>query len=183
MDCHKTEGDVETNQSSGIRNLAIFESETTLVNFAIGYLKTIANDLNDDDLTTLTESTGKTPQWILGHLRIASELGSKMLGEEPGCDDQWFAAYGPGSQPGDANAPAFTVADVIVDLEKGYSRLLELTKNAPTELLDQKHGFEPLEPAISTKRELMSHLLTTHITYHLAQLSACRQAKGHSPVF
>ena len=183
MDCPKTKCELSTNQPGNIWSLAIFESETTLVNFAIGYLKTIASDLKDDDLTTLTESTGKTPQWILGHLRIASELGSKMLGAEPGCDDQWFASYGPGSQPGDANAPAFTVADILVDLEKGYSRLLELTKNASAELLDQKHGFEPLEPAISTKRDLMSHLLTTHITYHLAQLSACRQAKGHSPVF
>ena len=183
LDCLKTEGDKSTNQSGNIRNLAIFESETTLVNFAIGYLKTIANDLQDDDLTTLKESTGKTPQWILGHLRIASELGSKMLGAEPGCGDEWFAAFGPGSQPGDANAPTFTVADVLLDLEKGYSRLLELTKNASTELLDEKHGFAPLEPAISTKRDFMSHLLTTHITYHLAQLSACRQAKRHSPVF
>ena len=68
-----------------------------------------------------------------------------MLGEEPSCGDEWFAAFGPGSQPGDANAPAFTVADILVDLEKGYSRLLELTKNASTEVLDEKHGFEPLE--------------------------------------
>lgn len=161
----------------------MFESETTLVAFAIGYLKTIAADLKDDDLTTLTESTGKTPQWILGHLRIAAELGSKLLGADPDCGEDWFAAYGPGSQPGDANAPTFTVAEVLADIEKGYSRLLELTKNSPQELLDTKHGFTPLEPALSSKRDLMSHLLTTHITYHLAQLSACRQAKGHAPVF
>ena len=161
----------------------MFESETTLVNFGIGYLKTIAADLKDEDLTTLKESTGKTPQWILGHLRIASEFGSKMLGAEPGCGDDWFAAYGPGSQPGDSSAPAFTITDVLADIEKGYLRLLELTKNASQEQLDQKHGFEVLEPEISTKRDFMSHLLTTHITYHLAQLSACRQVKGNSPVF
>lgn len=154
-----------------------------LVNFAIGYLKQIAADLSDDDLTTLTESTGKTPQWILGHLRMAAEFGSKTLGAEPACGDDWFAAYGPGSEPGDPNAPTFTVADSIAQIEKGYARLLELTKNASQEQLDERHGFEPLEPAISSKSDLMSHLLTTHITYHLAQLSACRQAKGHSPVF
>lgn len=154
-----------------------------LVNFAIGYLKQIASDLSDDDLTSLTESTGKTPQWILGHLRIVSEFGSKMLGAEPDCSEDWFAAYGPGSKPGEANAPPFALADVIADIENGYSRLLELAKNAPKELLDEKHGFEPLEPAISSKRDLVSHLLTTHFTYHLAQLSACRQVKGFSPVF
>ena len=161
----------------------MFDSETTLVNFALGYLRTIASDLSDEDLTTLTESTGKTPQWILGHLHIASEFGSKILGAEPACGDDWFAAYGPGSQPGASDAPAFTIASVLVDIENGYGRLLKLTKTASEELLDEKHGFEPLEPAISNKRDLMSHLLTTHITYHLAQLSACRRAKGLSPVF
>ena len=106
-----------------------------------------------------------------------------MLGAEPACGDDWFAAFGPGSKPDAANAPAFTVADIVADIEKGYSRLLELTKAAPQELLDSKHGFAPLEPALMTKRDFMSHLLTTHIMYHLAQLSACRQAKGHAPVF
>ena len=154
-----------------------------LVNFAIGYLKKIAIDLNDDDLTTLKESTGKTPQWILGHLRMAAEFGNKMLGAEPACGEDWFVAYGPGSRPGDPNAPTFTVSECIAEIETGYSRLLQLCKDAPQELLDERHGFEPLEPAIMSKSDLMSHLLTTHITYHLAQLSACRQAKGHSPVF
>ena len=154
-----------------------------LVNFSIGYLKTIAADLNDDDLTTLTDSTGKTPQWILGHLRIAAELGCKILGAEPGCGDDWFAAYGLGSKPGDPNAPTFTLADIMPDIEQGYARLLELTKAAPKELLDESHGFDPLEPAIMTKGGLMSHLLVTHISFHTAQLSACRQGKGLTAVF
>lgn len=154
-----------------------------LVKFALDYLKTIAADLEDSDLTTLSESTGKTPQWILGHLRIASEFGSKILGAEPGCGDDWFAAYGPGSQPGDSNAPEFTIASVLADIEQGYLRLLELSKNASKELLDTEHEFAPLKPAISNNRDFMSHLLTTHITYHLAQLSACRQGKGLTAVF
>ena len=143
----------------------MFESETTLLNYSTGYLKTVAADLTDDDLKTLTESTGKTPQWILGHLRIAAELGCKMLGSEPACGDDWFAAYGPGSQPGDASAPEFSVTGVVADIEQGYSRLLELTKASSSELLNEKHGFEPLEPEISTKGELMSHLLTTCLLY------------------
>ena len=106
-----------------------------------------------------------------------------MLGAEPGCGDDWFAAYGPGSTPGDSNAPAFTVASVLADIEQGYTRLLELSKSASQELLDEKHGLEFLEPALMSKRDFMSHLLTTHITYHLAQLSACRQSKGLNPVF
>ena len=160
-----------------------FVTETTLVNFSLGYLKTITADFTDDDLTKLTESTGKTPQWILGHLRIVAELGNKMLNAEPACDDSWFAAFGPGSQPGDASAPTFSLTDVLADIQQGYTRLLKLTKEASPETLNEKHGFEPLEPALMSKQDLMSHLLTTHFSYHLAQLSACRRAKGLAPVF
>ena len=93
-----------------------------------------------------------------------------MLGAEPGCGDDWFAAYGPGSTPGDSNAPAFTVASVLADIEQGYTRLLELSKSASQELLDQKHGLEFLEPVLMSKRDLMSHLLSTHITFHACLL-------------
>ena len=47
-----------------------------------------------------------------------------------------------------SNAPVFTIASVLADIEQGYARLLELSKSAPKELLDEKHGFEPLEPAL-----------------------------------
>lgn len=106
-----------------------------------------------------------------------------MLGAEPMCGDDWFAVYGPGSQPGTPDAPTFSVEAVLADIEAGYHRLLELTKSASTDVLAEKHGFEPLEPAIMSKRDLMAHLLTTHFTYHLAQLSACRRSKGMPPVF
>ena len=155
-------------RSLKIRTGPIFESETTLVNFALHYLKAIAADLTDEDLTTLTESTGKTPQWILGHLRVVAEFGSQALGSDPNCGSDWFEAYGPGSQPGAVDAPAFTVADVLNDIEKGYARLLELSKAAPEEVLNENHGFTPLEPQLVSKRDLMSHLLSTHIMYHLS---------------
>lgn len=161
----------------------MFETECTLNSFALGYLRNIVADLDDLDLATLGDSTGKTPQWILGHLRIAAEFGIQMLGHSPACGDDWFKAYGPGSQPGSSGAPEFTIAGVMSDIESGYARLLELTKSATEEQLAERHGFEPLEPVIMSKRDLMSHLLTTHLMYHLAQLSACRRSKGLGPIF
>lgn len=172
-----------SDEPSNTKDIVIFKTETTLVQFSIDYLKTLTSELKDEDLTQLTDSTGKTPQWILGHLHIASEFGSKMLGADSMCGDDWFAAYGPGSQPGNPDAPEFTIEAVLGNIESGYQRLLELTKAASADELGEKHGFEPLEPAIMTKRDLMSHLLTTHFAFHLAQLSACRRSKGMPPVF
>jgi len=87
----------------------------------------------------------------------------------------------------DTRAPSYRSGARLQNLrcgtEQGYARLLELTKAAPKELLDESHGFDPLEPAIMTKGGLMSHLLVTHISFHTAQLSACRQGKGLTAVF
>lgn len=160
----------------------MFDQLETLNRFARGYLHTLAADLADDELTSLSESTGKTPHWILGHLRIAAEFGIRMLGEQPGCGEDWFAAFGPGSTPG-ATTPEFTVSDVVTAIDTAYDRLLGLCREADPEVLAEPHGFKPLEPALMSKQDMMSHLLTTHFTYHVAQLSACRRGKGLGPLF
>ncbi len=159
------------------------ESETLLSSFGLDYLKNLCADLADEDLTTLTESTGKTPQWILGHLRIAGELGVQLLGGEPACGEDWFAAFGPGSAPGSDGAPQFTVAEVLEQIESAYGRLLSSAKSASSEQLNAPSPFEPLKEPFPTVGNLVSHLLATHFAYHLAQLSACRRGKGLPIIF
>lgn len=161
----------------------MYESETLLSNFGLNYLKSLCADLADEDLTTLTESTGKTPQWILGHLRIAGELGVQLLGGEPACGDDWFGAYGPGSTPGADGAPQFSVSEIIQHIESAYERLLAATASASPEQLNAESPFEPLKQAFPTIGNLVSHLLATHFAYHLAQLSACRRGKGLPVIF
>ena len=165
------------------------EPEKTLYAFAKNYLQTLCSDLTDEDLAELRDSTGKTPGWILGHIRVVGELGVQLLGGQPGCESSWFAAFGPGSVPSQPNGespdnlPSFSVEEIVKAIDGTYAKLLEMFEAAPAADLDEPHSFEPLAKTLPRKRDLLTHLLTTHLAYHLAQLSACRRSKGLGSLF
>ncbi len=160
----------------------MFENESVLNEFSCDYLKTIANDLTDDDLDTATN--GKTPRWILGHLRLVADMPRQMVGLQSQLDETWGASFGPGSNTESSDSPAFSVQQVVADTVAAYQELVAAAQKADPESLAQPHGLELLaNTALKTRKDLISHLLATHISFHLAQLSACRQAKGLNHFF
>ncbi len=72
------------------------------------------------------------------------------------------------------------MSEILSAIETGYPGLLELVAAAPKQTPSEQHEFQRFEPALMSKRDLMSHLLTTHFTYGLAPLSACRRGKGRA---
>lgn len=160
----------------------MFENESVLNAFACDYLQKIGSDLDDIDLDTVT--CGKTPRWILGHLRVVADMPRAMVGLASQLDESWAATFGPGSKVGDENAPDFGVAQVVSDTVAAYAELAEAAKQADAEVMSQPHGLALLDDTpLNTCGDLLSHILSTHFTFHLAQLSACRQAKGMGHFF
>ena len=160
----------------------MFENELTLNTFCRDYLKTLANDLSNQDLTV--ETNGKTPQWILGHLRVVADMPRGMVGLESVLDPAWGASYGPGSKPGSEGSPIFEVDQIVSETVAAYEELTNASQNASADVMSQPHGLALLEKtALKTNGDLLSHILSTHFMFHLAQLSACRQAKGNGPLF
>ncbi len=60
------------------------------------------------------------------------------------------------------------------------------SKPCPTptpEVLDAPHAIELLKTTVlKTNGDVLAHLMTTHESFHLAQLSACRRKAGKGPV-
>lgn len=155
----------------------MFENESVLNAFARDYLQKLAADLDDGDLDSAT--CGKTPRWILGHLRVVADMPRAMVGLTPQLDESWVAAFGPGSKVGAENAPEFGLAQVVADTLAAYAELADAARQADANVMAQPHGLALLdETPLNTCGDLLSHILSTHLTFHLAQLSACRQAKG-----
>ena len=160
----------------------MFKNELVLNAFNRGYLQKIASDLTDSDLDTVTN--GKTPRWILGHLRLVADMPREMVGLKPQLDDTWSASFGPGSETVTQNAPSFNVQQVVADSVAAYDELVSAAQQADADVMSQPHGLGMLEGSgIETRGDLLSHLLATHFAFHLAQLSACRQAKGLERLF
>jgi hypothetical protein len=160
----------------------MFERELTLYQFNLDYTKTLARDLDDGALHERPFAGGNPPVWILGHLAVSTDYAGRMLGLRPACPKEWHRQFGPGSKPDELAQPLPTKADLVTAIETGCRRVMEAAPNASAEFMDQPHSVELLKPTpLKTNGEVMAHLMTTHFSFHIAQLSACRRASGKGP--
>jgi uncharacterized damage-inducible protein DinB len=65
-----------------------------------------------------------------------------------------------------------------------HPKLCQAAQQGSAESLAEPHGLELLSgTAIQTRGQILAHLLTTHLSFHVAQLSGWRRAAGHGPLF
>ena len=161
----------------------MFEREALLNQMFINYIEMLANDVTDENLNTRPVETGHTPLWILGHVAICAELGIKMLGGDFE-HRQWLPAFAPGTKDEFTSSDGYSRDEFLSSIKSSYAQLSEMAQSADDEVLNQPHGVELLnDTVLNTVGDVVAHLLTTHMAFHAAQLSAWRQASGHKYLF
>lgn len=165
------------------RSSVVLERELTLYKFNLNYLKLIAADIAESDMTVVPFAGANPPVWILGHLAVATDFAGRMLGLERACPRDWHVKFAPGSKPSDLQAPLPTKSDLLAAIENGHRRVAEAAPGASSEVLNKPHEVELLKPTnLKTNGDVLAHLMCTHIAFHLAQLSACRRHSGKGPI-
>ncbi len=160
----------------------MFQREALLNQFMIQYVDTLAAEVTDDNLSSRPVESGHTPLWILGHLAICAELGIKMLGGEFE-HRKWLPLFAPGTPDNFTSSDGHSRDELISCIKSSYARLGEMASAADDEVLNQPHGIDLLQDTVlSTVGDVVAHLLTTHLSFHAAQLSAWRRASGHGPL-
>lgn len=160
----------------------MFAREIKLNRFQIDYFGKVMKDIPDDKINDRAGGAGHPPLWILGHLAICAELGQAMLGGEMK-HPAWLPLFGPASSDDVSNSDNYTKEEFTSHIVAEYPRLCEMLTAAPEERMNAPHGVELLEGTlIETVGDLQAHLLTTHFSFHLAQLSGWRRAMGGAPL-
>lgn len=134
-------------------------------------------DVDESALFELPSGGGNSPAWLLGHLTIANQLGCFLLGGEPP-NDKLLALFGPGSTPDFDPADAPSVSDLRVAFGKSADAMCEAATKASEEQLAASRDGQLLAEAFPTVRDMLGHLLTTHFSLHVGQLSAWRRSRG-----
>jgi hypothetical protein len=159
----------------------VLERELTLYKFNLNYLKLLAADIAESEMSVTPFAGANPPLWILGHLAVATDYAGKMLGLERACPRDWHVKFAPGSKPADLQAPLPSKSDLMAAIENGHRRVAEAAPGASRDVLDKPHEVELLKPTnLKTNGDVLAHLMCTHIAFHLAQLSACRRHSGKS---
>lgn len=160
----------------------MFDREITLNRFLLGYFDKVVADIPDDRIAERAPGGLHPPVWVLGHLAIVGEMGLMLLGGELQ-HPEWIERFGPQSSDEVEDADPHSKAEFVEVVRTAYPKLCEMLLDTPQERLDAPHGLELLEGTpIETVGDLSAHLLTTHFSFHLAQLSAWRRAAGNGPL-
>jgi hypothetical protein len=97
---------------------------------------------------------------------------------------EWMPVFGPGSPDEVQNPDQYSKDDLVSMIMEGYPKACEIARAATEEAMARPHGVELLaDTPIATTGDLVAHLLGTHFSFHLAQLSGWRRAAGHGPLF
>lgn len=161
----------------------MFENEITLNQFLLDLLATMMVDLPEECLFTPGQGHGHPPVWILGHLAIVGEMGQTFLGGSL-THPKWAPQFGPGSSDEVEPDTSLTCESLINANTSAYETLRTLAANADAAAMAQPHQVELLHgTAIETNGQLLAHILTSHVGFHLAQLSSCRRERGIAALF
>jgi hypothetical protein len=161
----------------------VFEQELTLYKFNLNYLRMLVADIEESDLTSVAFEGANPPAWILGHLAVCTDYAARLLGLERACPRQWHSQFAPGTKPAEMQPPLPSKAELMAAIENGHRRVSEAAGGASAEEMNKPHAVELLKPTnLKTNGDVLAHLMTTHVAFHLAQLSACRRKAGKGPI-
>lgn len=161
----------------------MFERELTLFQFNLNFLRMLAADIDESDMQSVAFPGANPPAWILGHLAVTTDYAAAMLGLERSCPRSWQKQFAPGTKPADLAPPLPSKTELVEAIETAYRRVSEAAPGASSEMMSQPHEIGLLKSTVlRTKGDVLAHLMTTHIAFHLAQLSAARRNAGKGPL-
>lgn len=162
----------------------MFERETVLYDFLLGYVQRLTADVDDAQLGWSPQPGVHSAAWILSHLAIATDYALMNLGQKAALPKEWHKRFGPGSAelaPGEARP---SKAELLEALAAGHARVKEAVKTVRAEPLQGPHPVKVLDGTpIKTVEQLIAHLMTTHAAIHAGQLSFWRRCAGKPPLF
>jgi hypothetical protein len=122
------------------------------------------------------------PAWVLGHLIVVADMAAQLLGEPMVTDQQWMATYGPGSTPSEHREHYASKQQLLEMMDQTYARLSGLAAIAAPEVLAAPNNTPFMAKSLPAMGDLLAHVLSTHATMHLGQLSAWRRTMGKGSV-
>lgn len=162
----------------------MFEHQRRIYEFNLFYAEKLADELSETQLDWQPAADVHPARWVLVHLALSTDYAGKLLGLKRQCPKEWHASYGPGSPAVDASAPKPTKVELLESLRTGHQRIADAVAGVDAATLEQPHGVVFMESSpLTTKGDLLSHLMTSHEATHLGQLSILRRQLGFSPLF
>jgi hypothetical protein len=141
----------------------------------------LLDGLDDTHRALAQVAGGKTAGWLIGHLVITGDFGRRLCGQPPLSPREWRATFAPGTQPSTDPATYPPMATMVDRFRAIYADLAAHAAETPAEVLAAPNPFEPTRGTFPTAGSFVEYLLTSHLAYHLGQLSGWRASPPQAP--
>jgi hypothetical protein len=133
----------------------------------------------DDSHRALEPRKGtKTAGWLIGHLAVTGDFARHLCGGTTLCPRGWRAAFNPGSHPSlDASSYA-PMTELCDNFRAVYRDLSSIALTADPASLAKPTPYEPARADFPTNADFVAYIASSHLAYHLGQLSIWRGAAG-----
>ena len=157
----------------------MFDRELTLYAFNLWYGQALVADLHDEQLAEQPAQGCNHPAWVLGHLAAIADLGLQLLGKPLALSAEWHELFDPGSIPSPERSLYPSKTELVATYEAAHDRLVDaITAGTDPDRLARPNPISDLRRVLPTLGDLLAHILTTHESTHLGQLSAWRRQLG-----
>lgn len=161
----------------------MLDHQLTTYRFMYGYGRKLIVDISEAQLKTPAFPGANPPSWIIGHLAVSTDFILKLAGQSTLLPKTWMVLFGPGSDPHKHLDKHPNRTELVAAYEAGHEAVFVAVPKMDMEKLKEPSPFQPLIKELPTAGDLLTHLLTSHEGFHVAQLSACRRSTGLSPLF
>ncbi len=154
------------------------ESEIRLNKLMRNLLHSMMEEIEESYFYEQPMGGGNSPGWILGHLVVVNRFANAMLGGPPP-DPKELTMFGPGSRADLLSHESSPPKKLLLKAENETALALnQAITHADEDLLDSPQPSPFLRESLPRVRDMLAHILVSHLSMHVGQLSAWRRARG-----
>ena len=143
--------------------------------FQRGYLGLLVDDIEDERMCDQPGGMLNHPAWQIGHMAVALDRMTKLLGGESALDENWSKRFAQGSTPLADRAVYPSRAELMRVLDERREAASRALASASAELLARPNPLERLVQKLPTIGNMVPFIFNFHEGTHLGQLATWRQ--------
>jgi hypothetical protein len=150
----------------------------TLYRYAVGLANKLFEEIEEGQMHVQQAPGINPPIWIIGHLTMVNDLILNILGEATHCPKLWHATFGPNSRIDNIPADIGTKDEMVAVYNKTAELIIAAIDAKEDAFFAAPQQAPFLRQDLPTVHDLLGHLMFTHHTLHLGQLSVNRRLLG-----
>lgn len=148
----------------------------------LGCLKRMVADVPNELLTRQSDGAVNHPAWVIGHLAYSCQAIGGELGLQPWLSDDWAERFGTGSVPRE-DRPLYPTKQALLEtLSDGQRRLTDRLLAIGDAGLAEPLPDERYRQMFPTLGHAVLHILVSHASVHVGQVTVWRRAVGLGPI-